>query len=206
MTENLIRPSRRERAKAEKQRRIMDAARALFAERGVGRVTTQQIADRADVAIGTLYLYAVTKAELLILVQNQKFENAIDDGLAAARRCPGDDTVGTVLALLEPVVGCIREHPENGRTYLNELVFGDPTETHRRTGLAIAVQLEEGIAGILAGDVGITTPDAVTLARVITSIIHVTTTASVYLPRTPSEILEQIRRQISVIVRPTRAA
>ncbi len=43
----------------------------LFAEPGVGGVTTQQVADRADVAIDTLYLYASTKAELLIMVQNQ---------------------------------------------------------------------------------------------------------------------------------------
>ncbi|WP_457962206.1 TetR family transcriptional regulator [Arthrobacter sp. D1-29] len=35
-------------------------------------MTTQQIADRADIAIGTLYLYAATKAELLIMVQNQR--------------------------------------------------------------------------------------------------------------------------------------
>ena len=43
----------------------------LFAEHGVGGVTTQQVADRADVTIGTLYLYASTKAELLIMVQNR---------------------------------------------------------------------------------------------------------------------------------------
>jgi AcrR family transcriptional regulator len=49
----------------------MAAARELFAERGVSGVTTQQIADRADVAIGTLYRYAATKAELLIMVQTR---------------------------------------------------------------------------------------------------------------------------------------
>ncbi|AUG29795.1 MULTISPECIES: TetR/AcrR family transcriptional regulator [Microbacterium] len=92
---------RRERAKEDKRRRIMDAARTLFAEHGVGGVTTQQIADRADVAIGTLYPYASTKAELLILVQNQKFATAIDDGLrsAAVAARAGVGTVASVLAL-----------------------------------------------------------------------------------------------------------
>ena len=74
---------RRERSKRDKRERILAAARELFAEHGVGGVTTQQIADRADVAIGTLFLYASTKAELLIMVQNDKFAAAIDDGLAA---------------------------------------------------------------------------------------------------------------------------
>ncbi len=56
-----------------KRERIMTAARELSAEHGVSGVTTQQIARRADVAVGTLYLYASTKAELLIMVQNEKF-------------------------------------------------------------------------------------------------------------------------------------
>jgi hypothetical protein len=66
-----------ERAKQDKRERSIAAARELFAEHGVGEVTTQQVADRADAAIDT-------KAELLIMVQNQRFAAAIDTGLAAA--------------------------------------------------------------------------------------------------------------------------
>ncbi|MFM9442154.1 TetR/AcrR family transcriptional regulator [Streptomyces acidiscabies] len=52
---------RRERNKQEKLDRIVAAARELFAERGVDEVTTQQIADKADIGTGTLFLYAKTK-------------------------------------------------------------------------------------------------------------------------------------------------
>lgn len=142
---------RRERSKQDKQERIRAAAMELFALRGVsGGVTTEQIADRADIAIGTLYLYAATKAELLIMVQNQKFATAIDDGLAAAATITG--TIDEVLALIRPVVACLREHVENGRTYLHELVFGDPTEPYRREGLTLAGRLEGGLATLLARD------------------------------------------------------
>src|SRR6478609_3196549 len=145
---------RRERAKEDKRRRIVDAARSLFAEHGVGDVTTQQIADRADVAIGTLYAYVSTKAELLILLQNRTFATAIDEGIrasdAAVRARVG--TVASVLALLGPVVAFLREHPENGRTYLHELVFGDPTEPHRRDGLALSLRSEDALVGVLAQD------------------------------------------------------
>jgi AcrR family transcriptional regulator len=75
---------RREWAKQDKRECIRAGARELFAEHGVRGVTTQQVADRADIAIGTLYLYASTKAELLIMVQNQKLAATIDAGLAAA--------------------------------------------------------------------------------------------------------------------------
>ena len=192
-------PGRRERAKEDKQRRIEEAARVLFAERGVGGVTTQQIADRADVAIGTLYLYAATKAELLIMVQNRKFGAAIDDGLAAAR-APATDPLESVLALITPVVACLREHPENGRTYLHELVFGDPEEAHRREGLALSQRLEEGVGGVLRSGSGIGLGDAATRARVISSVIHVSTTATLHLRDPLPTLLAHLRRQIAVVM------
>jgi AcrR family transcriptional regulator len=100
---------RREWAKQDKRERIRAGARELFAEHGVGGVTTQQVADRADVAI-TLYLYASTKAELLIMVQNQRLAAAIDAGLAAA----------AVTARLQrhphaKVVTCARSRPTGAR-------------------------------------------------------------------------------------------
>ena len=49
---------RRERNKQQKLDRITAAARELFAERGVDEVTTQEIADKADIGAGTLFLYA----------------------------------------------------------------------------------------------------------------------------------------------------
>ncbi|KQQ08735.1 TetR/AcrR family transcriptional regulator [Rathayibacter sp. Leaf296] len=191
---------RRERAKEEKRRRITSAARELFAEHGVGGVTTQQIADRADVAVGTLFLYASSKAELLIMVQNQKFAAAIDEGLAAA---DGLDTAGAldkVLALVRPVVICIREQPENGRAYLHELVFGDPAEPHRGEGLTLSLRLEDGLTRLLAHDRA--RDDAATIARVITSVIHVTTAATAHLNDSTPVILGRVHRQISVVVPP----
>lgn len=193
---------RRERAKEDKRRRIMAAAGELFAEHGVTGVTTQQIADRADVAIGTLFVYASTKAEMLIMVQNEKFAAAVDAGLAAAVAAERSDasTREAVLVLVGPVVACIREQPENGRTYLHELLFGDPTEPHRHEGLALSVRLEDGLVRTLTVDSALTFADAVTLARVITAIIHISTTATIHLHRTMGEVLDDIRRQIHAVL------
>lgn len=55
---------RREWNKQQKVDRITAAAREFFAEHGVDNVTTQQIADQADIGAGTLFLYAKTKGEL----------------------------------------------------------------------------------------------------------------------------------------------
>lgn len=59
--------SRRERNKLEKKRRIVEASRSLFKRQGFENTTTQQVAREADIATGTLFLYARTKEDLLVL-------------------------------------------------------------------------------------------------------------------------------------------
>ncbi|MEU9999270.1 helix-turn-helix domain-containing protein [Streptomyces sp. NPDC050848] len=79
------------------------AARELFAERGADEVTTQQIADEADIGTGTLFLSAKTKGELLLpLVQNSLHAEALAQGRADAENAP--DAVGAVMAIAQPVV------------------------------------------------------------------------------------------------------
>jgi len=193
---------------ADKRRRIVEAARSLFAERGVGGVTTKEISDRADVAIGTLFRYAASKAELLIMVQNEKFAAAVDDGLAesgvlSAGDAPVEDAV---MALVSPVIDCVREHPENGRLYLHEVIFGDPAEEHRKAGLAQAWRLEASIAELLRALPGLDQDAPTTLARIITSILHITMTATLHLGDTPDEVKATVRSQLTALLRmPPRA-
>lgn len=61
-------PGRRERNKLEKRARIVSAARALFRRKGFAETTTQQIAEAADIGTGTLFLYANSKEDLLVMV------------------------------------------------------------------------------------------------------------------------------------------
>ena len=79
---------RRERNKQQKLERITAAATELFAQHGIDDVTTQQIAEKADVGTGTLFLYAKTKGELLLLVQNAHYAVALETGRAAAEATP----------------------------------------------------------------------------------------------------------------------
>src|SRR5687768_14425191 len=98
--------ARRERNKQVKLERITAAARELFAEHGVDDVTTQQIAEKADIGAGTLFLYAKTKGELLLLVQNSGYVDALEQGRAAAQRIP--EALDAVMAIIRPIVECNR--------------------------------------------------------------------------------------------------
>ena len=115
---------RRERNKQQKLDRITAAASELFAERGIEDVTTQQIADKADIGTGTLFLYAKSKGELLLLVQNAHYAEALQRGRADAETI--SDVLDAVMAIVRPIVECNRVQVDNGRTYLREMVFGDP--------------------------------------------------------------------------------
>lgn len=61
-------PGRRERNKLQKRQRIVMAARELFQRQGFADTTTQQIAAAADIGTGTLFLYAKSKEDLLVMV------------------------------------------------------------------------------------------------------------------------------------------
>jgi AcrR family transcriptional regulator len=191
---------RRERNKQQKLDRITAAASELFAEHGVEDVTTQQIADKADIGTGTLFLYAKTKGELLLLVQNAHYAEALERGRADAEIIP--DALDAVMAIVRPIVECNRTQVDNGRTYLREMVFGDPTEPHHSEALSIVAQTEEAIAAVLSRDglAGTGAGDAATTARVVSAIMFVSMAATVNAASSTDAIVQDIRTQVSLLI------
>ncbi|MCX3291829.1 helix-turn-helix domain containing protein [Streptomyces sp. NEAU-H22] len=189
---------RRERNKQEKLDRIVAAASELFAEHGVDEVTTQQIADRADIGTGTLFLYAKTKGELLLLVQNAKYAEALEQGRADAETVPG--VLDAVLAIVRPIVECNRIQIDNGRTYLREMVFGDPEEPRHSEALAIVAQTEEVLAAVLRRDERVAEGDAATLAHIVSAVMFLSMAAGVNIALSVEEIVQDIRRQVDVLL------
>ncbi|GAA5108516.1 TetR/AcrR family transcriptional regulator [Nocardia iowensis] len=135
---------RRLRNMRDKQSRIFEAAAALFAERGFDSVTTQEISERADVAAGTLFRYASSKGELLLMVYNEDFRAALELGDQASRA--EDDPVQAVLAMVRPILEAADRRVENTVAYQRELLFGAPAEQYRAEGLALVARLEAMIA------------------------------------------------------------
>jgi AcrR family transcriptional regulator len=189
---------RRERNKQAKLERIMTAASELFAEHGVDEVTTQQIADKADIGTGTLFLYAKTKGELLLLVQNSTYAEALAEGRSAAESIP--DITDAVMAIVRPVVECNRKQIDNGRTYLREIVFGDPAEPHHRDALDLTVQTEEAIATVLRRD-GRTNPhDAAARAHIVSAIMFISMAATINAANPVDDVVQEIRDQVRVLL------
>ena len=189
---------RRERNKQEKLERITAAAAELFAEHGIDDVTTQQIAERADVGTGTLFLYAKTKGELLLLVQNAHYAIALTKGIDASAAVAG--TLDAVMALLRPIIECNRVQVDNGRTYLREMVFGAADDAHHSEALGIVADTEAAVAAILRRDRGTGEERAATLARIVSAIMFLTMSAGPHVGSTVDEIAQDVRMQVAALL------
>jgi AcrR family transcriptional regulator len=74
---------RRERAE-----RILDAAADLLLHRGYRRVTVEDIAERADIGKGTVYLHWKTREALFLAVMRRESAAAIEDLVEALKSDP----------------------------------------------------------------------------------------------------------------------
>jgi len=188
---------RRERNKQAKLDRITAAASKLFAAHGVDDVTTQQIADEADIGTGTLFLYARTKGELLLMVQNSSYSDALVRGRAAAEKAA--DALEAVMAIVAPVVECNRVQVLNGRTYLREIVFGDAEEPHHREALDLTVQTEAAIAEVIERTTGSAPAHARTVAHIVSAVMFISMASAANADRGVDDVLAEIREQVRVL-------
>lgn len=65
---------RRERERLARRQQILEAAKAVFTEKGFQRATTEEIAKHAELAVGTLYLYFQSKEEMYVALFFESIE------------------------------------------------------------------------------------------------------------------------------------
>ncbi len=135
MEDSIPRSSRRQRQAADREKRILDAAARLIAERGFHRATTREIAAAADVAEGTLYNYFATKNDLLfgILARLEEQMNAAaQQGALVESSDPRQLLIQTLLrrrqfaeshtVMLQAILSEILSNAELRRRYAEQLL------------------------------------------------------------------------------------
>ncbi len=113
----------RERGKRDRLQRLHLAAAEVFRTRGYDAATTREIAQLADVSVGTLFVYAKDKRDLLFLVINDDLDEVLRHALVAAGR-PGTPLV-QLAELLGPIYTYFAHEPELARPALREVVHYD---------------------------------------------------------------------------------
>lgn len=148
-------PSRRERNKLEKRARIVAAARDLFERNGFVETTTQQIAAAADIGSGTLFLYADSKEDLLVMVFH-------DEMLATVQRIFAEPPAGKTMAerlmtAFNQMADYHARDPELARMLLKELVV--PGSPARRSDIDELMEaIFDGIAQVIGAEGRVSNP------------------------------------------------
>lgn len=103
----------------EKRARILDAAISVFAEKGFHAARISDIADRAGVADGTIYLYFKHKEDILLSIFEEKMDELLQE-LASALEGISDPRE-RIRAFARHHVYQLRKHPELAQVFQVEL-------------------------------------------------------------------------------------
>jgi len=183
MPEDVPAAPRWRRRKEARPREIVDAALTVFGERGFAATRLEDVAARAGVSKGTLYLYFPNKEELFKAVVREAILPNLDmaERLLAGALGPSFAVLETLLTLfatriLKSRAGAIPKlviaeagnFPDLARFYHDEVI--------RRAFALLAAVLERGMAGSLA-----THADPVPQALVLTAIVISFATTALFL-------------------------
>jgi AcrR family transcriptional regulator len=112
-------------AQRERRKRILDATLALASKGGYEAVQMRTVAERADVALGTLYRYFPSKIHLLVGALTMEMDQ-IQDKLDR-KPIPGDTPADRMLYVLSRVTRNMQRDPMLTEAMTRAFMFADPS-------------------------------------------------------------------------------
>jgi AcrR family transcriptional regulator len=112
-------------AQRERRRRILDTTLALASKGGYDAVQMREVAERADVALGTLYRYFPSKIHLLVSGLAREFERTKEK--LDRRPVPGQTAADRVIYVLHKVTRSMQREPMLTEAMTRAFMFADPT-------------------------------------------------------------------------------
>ncbi len=110
-------------AQRDRRKRILDATIALASKGGFDAVQMRAVAERADVALGTLYRYFPSKIHLLVSALAREFEQA--NGNFDRRTLPGDTPHERVMYVLGRTTRSLQRDPSLTEALTRAFMFAD---------------------------------------------------------------------------------
>jgi AcrR family transcriptional regulator len=112
----------------ERRTRILDATIALASHGGFEAVQMRTVAERADVALGTLYRYFPSKIHLLVTALAREFERA--DADMARNPVPGDTAADRVVHVLRTMTRGLQDDQHLTEALTRAFMFADRSARH----------------------------------------------------------------------------
>jgi AcrR family transcriptional regulator len=150
-------------AQRDRRKRILDATIALAAEGGFDAVQMRSVAERADVALGTLYRYFPSKIHLLVSALGREFERA--EVALRERPIPGETASERVIYVLRKTTRGLQGDPHLTEALTRAFMFADASvqnEIH-----AVGMLLTTMLTRAMHPEQAQLTDDDIAIARVI---------------------------------------
>jgi TetR/AcrR family transcriptional regulator, cholesterol catabolism regulator len=112
-------------AQRDRQKRILDATLTLASKGGYDAVQMRAVAERADVALGTLYRYFPSKIHLLVSALAREF-GRMQERLAKSP-IPGDTPHERMVYVLRRTTKTMQRDPMLTEAMTRAFMFADPT-------------------------------------------------------------------------------
>ena len=148
-------------AQRERRKRILDATLILASRGGYDAVQMREVAERADVALGTLYRYFPSKIHLLVSALVREFEQTRQK--LDRRPIPGDTPADRIIYVLHKVTKNMQREPLLTEAITRAFMFADPSAASEVN--AVASLMERMLTDALHE--GEPTSDERAIARVI---------------------------------------
>ena len=148
-------------AQRERRQRILDATLALASRGGYEAVQMRAVADRAGVALGTLYRYFPSKIHLLVSGLAREFERNQEklDRISI----PGDTPYERMMFVLGRITRTMQREPMLTEAMTRAFMFADPSAAAEVN--TVARLMERMLTGAMHE--GEPTADEIAIARVI---------------------------------------
>ena len=121
-------------AQRERRKRILDATLTLASQGGYEAVQMRTVAERADVALGTLYRYFPSKIHLLVGALTMEMD-LIQENLDR-KPIPGDTPAERMLYVLSRVTRNLQRDPMLTEAMTRAFMFADPSAANEVNAVA----------------------------------------------------------------------
>lgn len=151
-------------AQRDRRKRILDATIQLASDGGFDAVQMRAVAERADVALGTLYRYFPSKIHLLVSALQREFERT--ETALRDKPIEGDTTAERVITVLKRTTRGMQSDPQLTEALTRAFMFADASvaaEIHQ-VGMLLTSMLTRAMYPEGHSEV---TEDDVQIARVI---------------------------------------
>lgn len=188
----------REKQKADRERRILEAAVVKFRADGYRAVRIEDLAETAEVSVGTVYNYFETKGDILIAIVTMEVEEVLSSGVAVVKDPP--------TGVKDPILALVFTYYDHSLNYLTKemwrkamsLSIENPKTPNGRNYTELDRRLSEQVGDLVLalqkrGDVAA----RLNAASIGCLIFHVLNQLFVDFIKDDSVSLEDLRHQVS---------